>query len=90
MDNKENMIEFISGARTATCTFTNQKHITKMKKLYENNKEDFSYFVENKDGSICCKVPLKYIKISTPKKMSEEAKQAASERFKKMREEGKL
>ena len=90
MENNENMIEFISGQHTATCTFTNQKHINKMKKLYETNKEDFKYFHENTDGSICCKVPNKWVKVSPPKKMSEEAKQAASERFKKMHEQGKL
>lgn len=35
MDNKENMIEFLSGQRTCTVTFTNQKHINRIKKLYE-------------------------------------------------------
>lgn len=29
MENTENMIEFISGTRTATVTFTNQKHINR-------------------------------------------------------------
>ena len=89
-NNRENCIEFLSGQHTATCTFTNQKHISKMRKLYETNKEDFKYFIENSDGSICCKIPLKYIKISPPKYVSEETRKKASERFKKLREEGKL
>ncbi len=88
--NNENMIEFISGSHMATLSFTNRKHITRMKKLYESNKDDFKYFVENQDGSICCKVPLKWIKISPPKQVSDEQRQAASERFKKMREDGLL
>ena len=56
MENMENMIEFISGTRTATVTFTNQKHINRIKKIYEERKDDFKYFKENKDGSICAKL----------------------------------
>ena len=41
MENSENMIEFISGTRTTTVTFTNQKHINRIKKLYEDRKDEF-------------------------------------------------
>ena len=75
------MIEFISGTRTATVTFTNQKHINRMKKLYEERKDDFKYFKENTDGSVCAKIPLKWIKINAGSKtgrvMTEEQKEAA-------------
>ena len=85
MENSENMIEFISGTRTATVTFTNKKHINRIKKLYEERKDDFKYFVENKDGSICAKLPLKWIKISPPKRNSriytEEEKRKIAERL---------
>lgn len=84
MENKENMIEFITNSHTATVTFTNEKDINRMKKLYEENKDEFTYFRVNNDGSVCAKIPRKWIKVSPPKKMSDEAKQAASERFKKM------
>ena len=57
--NMENVLEFISGARTVTVSFTNQKHINRIKKLYEERKDDFKYFHENTDGSICAKIPLK-------------------------------
>ena len=81
MENTENMVEFISGTRTATVTFTNQKHINRMKKLYEERKDDFKYFKENTDGSICAKIPLKWIKINAGSKegriMTEEQKEAA-------------
>ena len=56
MENIENMIEFISGTRTATVTFTNKKHINRIKKLYEERKDEFKYLVENPDGSICAKL----------------------------------
>ena len=81
MENTENMIEFISGTRTATVTFTNQKHINRIKKLYEERKDDFKYFIENPDGSVCAKIPLKWIKINAGSKegrvMTEEQKEAA-------------
>ena len=92
------MIEFISGTRTATVTFTNQKHINRIKKLYEERKDDFKYFKENKDGSICAKLPLKWIKINPgskhdpnkPKKqMSEEQKTKLLAGLQKYREQNK-
>ena len=81
MENSENMVEFISGTRTATVTFTNQKHINRIKKLYEERKDDFKYFVENPDGSVCAKIPLKWVRINpgskTGRVMTEEQKEAA-------------
>ena len=93
MENTENMIEFISGTRTATVTFTNKKHINRIKKLYEEIKDDFKYFVENSDGSVCAKIPLKWIKINPGSKtgsvMTEEQKEAARIRLQKARENKK-
>ena len=87
--NMENVVEFISGTRTATVTFTNQKHINRIKKLYEERKDDFKYFKENKDGSICAKIPLKWIKINPGSKegriMTEEQKEAARIRLQNAR-----
>lgn len=39
MEITENMIEFISGQRTATVTLSNPKHINRIKKLYEDRGE---------------------------------------------------
>ena len=90
MENSENMIEFISGTRTATVTFTNQKHINRIKKLYEERKDEFKYLVENPDVSVCAKIPLKWIKINpgskTGRVMTEEQKEAARIRLQKARE----
>lgn len=89
MESKENVIEFLSGSRTATVTFTNQKEINRVKKIYEERKEEFKYLHINKDGSICAKLPKSWIKINpgskpgTGKKreMTEEQKQALRERL---------
>ena len=87
MENQENMIEFITGQRTATVTFTNRKHINRIKKLYEEHKDDFKYFVENQDGSVCAKIPLKWIRISPPRMVSDEQREAARIRLQKYHEQ---
>ena len=89
MEITENMIEFISGSRTCTVTFTNKKHINRIKKLYEDRKDDFKFFYENEDGSICAKIPLKWIRINAGSKegriMTEEQKEAARTRLAEVR-----
>ena len=80
-NNNENCIEFLSGERSAVVSFTNRKHINRIKKLYEERKDAFKYFHENADGSICAKIPIKWIKINSGSKtgrvMTEEQKEAA-------------
>lgn len=80
-NNNENCIEFLSGERSAVVSFTNKKHINRIKKLYEERKDDFKYFHENTDGSICAKIPLKWVKLNPGSKngrvMTEEQKEAA-------------
>ena len=89
MDSSENVIDFITGERTATVTFTNRKHINRIKNIYEERKDDFKYFRENPDGSICAKIPLKWVKISPGSKegriMTEEQKEAARIRLQNAR-----
>lgn len=93
MENSENVIEFLKNSRTATVTFTNRKHISRIKKLYEERGNEFKYYHENEDGSVCAKLPLKWIKVnagSVPgtrakREMTEEQKQALRERLAKGR-----
>ena len=85
MELKENVIEFITGDKKATLTFSNRSHITKIKKLYESNKNDFDYFIENQDGSVCARIPLKWIKLGLPRKVTDEQRAASAERLKDMR-----
>ena len=89
MENNENMIEWISGQHYCVGTFTNTKHINRIKRIYEERKDEFKYLKENEDGSICAKFPLKWLKInpgsvpgSRPKReMTEEQKQELRERL---------
>jgi hypothetical protein len=80
------VIEFFKNAHYATVSFTNPKHIRKIKELYEEHKEDFKYFKLNSDGSVCAKIPLKWIRISpgrtgTKRELTEEQRQALRERL---------
>lgn len=64
MENTENMIDFISGRRSATVSFTNGKHIRRIKQIYAERKDEFKFYKENEDGSICATIPLKWVKIN--------------------------
>ena len=90
VNNNENCVEFLNNQKTMTVSFCSQKWITKIKKLSQSNPDDVEIIAENKDGSICARLLIKYLKISTPRKVSDEQRQKASERFKKLREENKL
>lgn len=82
VNNNENCIEFLNNQHTITVPFCMQKWINKVKKLQEQYPNDVKIIAENDDGSICAKLPIKYLKLSAPRKVSEEQKQAARERFK--------
>ena len=90
INNNENCIEFLNNQHSITVSFCMQKWINKVKKLHEEYPNDVKILAENPDGSICAKLPVKFLKISAPRKVSEEQRQAASERLKKLREENKL
>ena len=77
---KENNIEWLNGQNTVTVTLSQGKFINKVKKLAENHK-DVEIVAENSDGSIFAHLPLKFIKISAPRQMTEEQKEQARKRL---------
>jgi hypothetical protein len=77
---KENNIEWLNGQQRVTVTLSQGKFINKVKRLAEQ-REDVEIVAENKDGSICAHLPLKFIKISAPRQMTEEQKEQARERL---------
>lgn len=81
-------IEWIKGGNYAGVTVPSGTALkAKLFRLAEKYPDDVKIIKENEDGSLFAHVPVKYVKISPPKKISEEQKEAASERFKKMWEE---
>lgn len=62
---------------------------SKLLALSEKYPDEVTKIIINKDGSIFCHVPVPYVKISHPRKVSEEQKEAAAERFRQMWEDKK-
>lgn len=81
----ENVIEWLTNDSEVTVTLSQRKYITKVKKLQEKYPDEVRIVVENKDGSVVAKLPIKYIKISAPRKVSEEQRDQARERLKAYR-----
>lgn len=84
----ECVIEWIRGGEYAGITaHSNSKLKGKIKKLAEKYPDEVKIISENQDGSIFAHVPIKYVKVSRPREVSEERKKEASERIKKYRAE---
>ena len=60
---------------------------SKLLKMAEQRPDEVNQVHVNNDGSMVCHVPINFIKIRLPRKVSEEQAAAASERFKQMWEE---
>ena len=85
MEIKENNIEFLTGEKTATITLSNQKYINRIKKIYAKRKDEFDYLVENADGSICARIPLKWIKINAGSDPTKPKRELSPEQMAKMK-----
>lgn len=81
---KENAIEWVNGQNKVTVTLSQGKYINKVKKLAKT-QSDVEILAENEDGSICAHLPLKYIKISPPRQVTEEQREKARERLEQLR-----
>ena len=82
---QENVIEWIKGDKEVTVTLCgNTKYATKVKKLAEQYPDEVKIMHVNKDNSIVAHLPLSYIKISHPKKVTEKQIEVAKENMKKL------
>lgn len=62
---------------------------SKLLALSEKYPDEETNIIINKDGAIFCHVSVSYVKISHPRKISDEQKEAAAERFRQMWEDRK-
>lgn len=60
---------------------------SKLMRYAKERPDEVKLIVENDDGSAFFRIPVNYVKVSPPRKVSDEQKEAAGERFKKMWEE---
>lgn len=82
-------IEWIRGSKVATISaYTGSKIKGRIMKLKESNPDEVDVH-ENKDGSICAHVPIRWVKISPPRQMTEEQKIAAGERMRQLHEKNR-
>lgn len=83
-------IEWLKGADYAGVTVPSGTALkSKLMRYAESRPDEVKLMAENKDGSAYFHVPISYIKVSPPRKVSEEQREAAGERFRKMWEEKK-
>jgi hypothetical protein len=79
-DLRENAIEWYTGQRTITVTINQEKYRNKVKTLAKTYPE-VKIIHTNPDGTILAKLPLKFLKISAPRQVSEEQREQMRERF---------
>ena len=58
----------------------------KLLRLKEERPDEVTHVIENKDGSMVCHVPVRWIRVGPPRKVSEEQREAARQRFAEIRE----
>lgn len=62
---------------------------SKLMRYAQERPDEVKVMAVNRDGSAFFHIPINYIKVSPPRKVSEEQREAAGERFRKMWEEKK-
>ena len=83
-DFRENVLEFVNNSKTATVTFGQGRYITKIRKLSRERPEECQIVHENRDGTIVAHIPVKWIKITPTRIMTEEQREKLKERAKNL------
>ena len=63
-DLKENCIEWYTGDNMISVTLTQKKYINRVKRLVEKYRADGCVLVENEDGSVWAKLPLRALHLT--------------------------
>lgn len=81
-------IEWIKGNDYAGVTVPSGTALkSKLMRYAQERPDEVKLMAENKDGSAFFHLPISYVKLSPPRKVSDEQRKAAGERFRKMWEE---
>lgn len=83
---QETVIEHCSGGHFATVTAAEKTSRNLVLRLAKKYPSEVFIIAENNDGSLLAHVPWKWVKISAPRKMTEEQRQKAAERLRHIRE----
>lgn len=85
---QDNNIEWYTGDKTVTLSFTQKKYVNKILK-YAKTYSEIDVLAKNSDGSICAHIPLSWVKIFPPRKgreLTQEEKEVAKEKLRLARE----
>ena len=63
-DIKENSIEWYTGEKTCTVSFSQQKYVNRIKRMAETHGELVEIVAENPDGSITAHIPLRALHLT--------------------------
>ena len=78
-------INWIKGGKYAEITVPSGTALkSKLLKYAAERPDEVNHVIENRDGYMVCHVPVSYIKVSPPRQVTEEQRNAARERFQKM------
>ena len=81
-------IEWTKGRNYAGVTVPSGTALkSKLMRYAQERPDEVKLMAENKDGSAFFHIPISYVKVSPPRKVSEKQKKAAGERFRRMWEE---
>lgn len=83
---KETAFNYIVGEPTATFYTAEQKWINKINKLDKDYPNDVKITHVNPDGSLTATIPVKWLKIHTPRNISDEQREAMKQRMKNARD----
>lgn len=81
----ENVIEWVKDAKTAVITLTQGRYISRIRQLAVDRPNECKIICNNADGSICAKIPTKWVKITPTLNLTEEQRKKIGERLNKTR-----
>lgn len=61
---QENLIEWMTGSKIATVTFSQKKFVNRIKRMAEKHPETVDIVAENEDGSITAHIPVKALHLT--------------------------
>jgi hypothetical protein len=74
----ENVFEFFKDDDRMSVTLSQVRYITRFKKLATEHPEEVDYII-NKDGSLFGHMPVSYLRLIAPRKLTDEQKHALAE-----------
>jgi len=68
MKHLENVIEFFSDEDKATVSLNKKKSVSRVLRLCKSHPDDVEIVARNRDGSLCAKLPVDWIKFNPGKR----------------------